>query len=79
MNKKELDPNNLEQNEDWEGNNAAFTCPHCGKVFIVSWLIHKKSKNPPEAKRPCPKCGKSIGHVSKKGRKDGGTARIEWN
>ena len=33
---RNLDPLRLEHNEDWEGNNAAFTCPLCQKVFIVS-------------------------------------------
>jgi hypothetical protein len=33
---KTLDPNNLGIDEDWEGNNAAFRCSHCSKVFIVS-------------------------------------------
>jgi hypothetical protein len=30
----------MRDDEDWEGNNAAVTCPACGKVFIVSELIH---------------------------------------
>ena len=29
---KELDPHRLGMDEDWEGNNAAFRCPICGKV-----------------------------------------------
>lgn len=33
---KELDPHHLGMDEDWEGNNAAFRCPICGKVFIVN-------------------------------------------
>ena len=76
--KLELDPNNLPKDADWEGNNAAFTCPKCGKVFIVSWLVH-------HGKRRCPnkKCGKYTGYCDKKGRKEviksGGTAPyIEW-
>jgi len=69
---RELDPNNLEHNEDWEGNNAAFTCPCCGKVFVVSNspFIHSGT-------RSCPNCGKSTGYCTG-GRKGGGTARIEW-
>lgn len=31
-----LDPNALGHDEDWEGNNAAFRCPVCAKVFIVN-------------------------------------------
>ncbi len=42
---------------DWLGNNAAFTCPLCNKVFIVSSAFHKKP-------RPCPKCKKSKAYVS---------------
>jgi hypothetical protein len=32
----------FEKDEDWLGNNAAFTCPlpDCGKVYIVSAMIH---------------------------------------
>lgn len=33
---KTLNPDGLKQDEDWEGNNAALTCPLCEKVFIVS-------------------------------------------
>jgi hypothetical protein len=56
--------------DDWEGNNAAVTCPACRKVFIVSELIH-------HGKRACPKCGKSVVTVQG-GRKTGGTALIDW-
>ena len=57
---------------DWEGNNAAFKCPMCGYVFIVSALIHKEGT-------PCPNpdCGKSHAYV-KGGRKSNGRAWIEW-
>ena len=68
---KKLDPNNLSQDEDWEGNNAAFKCPHCNKVFIVSGIIHNEV-------RDCPKCGKSTGKCKKSGKKSGGTASLEW-
>jgi hypothetical protein len=32
----------LEKDEDWLGNNAAFTCPKggCGKVYILSGHCH---------------------------------------
>jgi predicted RNA-binding Zn-ribbon protein involved in translation (DUF1610 family) len=69
---RKLDPMNLKKKEDWEGNNAAFTCPNpnCGKVFIVSAMIHRNG-------RQCLDCGKSIGRV-KGGRQSGGIANIEW-
>lgn len=56
---------------DWFGNNAAFTCPVCSKVFLVSGFIQKNG-------RRCPGCGKSIGHVT--GTAEDGTAiaKIEW-
>jgi Zn finger protein HypA/HybF involved in hydrogenase expression len=56
--------------EDWEGNNIAVTCPACGKVFIVSEMIH-------QGKRECPKCGKSTAMIQG-GRKSGGTASVSW-
>lgn len=69
---KNLDPANLGMDEDWEGNNAAFRCPHCGKVFLVSGTrIHN-------GVRACPNCGRSTGRCDIKGKKSGGTASIEW-
>ncbi len=46
----------IRDDEDWEGNNAAFTCPVCKKFFIVSALLH-------QGRRTCPnaKCGKISG------------------
>lgn len=72
MSQRVLDPQARidAQDEDWDGNNAAFTCPLCGKVFIVSQLLHK-------GVRSCPKCKKSKGHCTG-GRKSGGKAFIEW-
>ena len=67
---KKIDPINLTQCEDWEGNNIAFKCPHCDKVFIISEIVHK-------GERECPNCGKSAGKV-KGGRKSGGNASLEW-
>ena len=60
------------RDEDWAGNNAAFTCPVCGKVFLVSnaAIIHG-------GERSCPSCGKSKAVVTG-GRKSGGEAYIEW-
>src|SRR3990167_2858816 len=66
-----LDPDNLAHDEDWEGNNAAFTCPLCGKVFIVSGLIN-------DGERECPHCHKATGRCDAKGKKSGGTASILW-
>ena len=59
------------RDHDWEGNNAAFKCPMCGFVFLVSGLIHK-------GKRTCPKCERSVARVER-GRKSGGRAWIEWS
>jgi len=69
MNTKDLDSNNPGLDNDWHGNNAAFTCPACKRVFIVSAIIDRGS-------RKCPKCEKSEGFCS--GGPDKGSARIEW-
>lgn len=74
---KKLIPDNLNQGVDWEGNNAAFTCPICEKVFIVSDTRMHTDPQGEKGYRKCPSCGKSIGRV-KGGRKSGGTASIEW-
>ena len=71
MPSKTLDPSDLSTDEDWEGNNAALTCPHCGKVFIVTTF------EPYRGKRDCPGCGQSTGYIEG-GKKSGGTARLEW-
>jgi hypothetical protein len=74
---KVLNPNDLERGEDWEGNNAAFTCPICQKVFIVSdTRIHIGSQKE-KGCRKYPTCLKSVVRVNG-GRKSGGTASIEW-
>ncbi len=73
-----LDQNNLGMDEDWVGNNAAFTCPHCSKVFIVSGTrIHGGDKTR-SSSRECPNCGKSKGHCTIKGQPSGGSASLEW-
>jgi hypothetical protein len=74
---RKLDPYNLQQYEDWEGNNAAFLCPLCENVFIVSETRMHTDEKGEKGYRRCPSCGKSIGRV-KGGRKSGGTASIEW-
>jgi hypothetical protein len=68
---KQLDPNNLGRDEDWVGNNAAFKCPHCDKVFLVSALIHRGN-------RRCPECNRSTGKCDSKGKAKGGAASLEW-
>jgi len=54
---KDLNVDNLGLGEDWVGNNAAFRCPLCQKVFLVSQFLHQGG-------RRCPKCAKSIGRVT---------------
>ena len=65
---KSLNPTDLGLKEDWVGNNAAFTCPSCGNVFIVSGPLHRKG-------RACPECGQSRAFVEG-GAKSGGRAWI---
>jgi transposase-like protein len=67
--RRDLDPEQLGQAEDWVGNNAAFTCPDCGKVFLVSQMLHGNG-------RDCPSCGRSHAEVTG-GSRSGGTAWIE--
>jgi len=71
MSGKQINFDNPKSNEDWHGNNAAFSCPYCGKIFIVSGLIDK-------GERKCPVCQKSTGYCDNKSAKEGGTAHIEW-
>lgn len=49
---KVLDKDRLGDQEDWHGNNAAVSCPCCGKVYLVSQFLNKGT-------RQCPKCKKS--------------------
>ena len=58
-----LDSSNLGQDEDWEGNNAAFVCPICRKVFIVSHTRMHIGLNNEKGYRECPECRKSIARV----------------
>jgi hypothetical protein len=68
---RKIDVELIAKDEDFVGNNAAFICPICGKVFIVSGMLHKFG-------RPCPGCRKSTAYVSGS-HKNNGEARIEWN
>ena len=77
MPSRELNPENLGQEEDWEGNNAAFLCPCCHKVFIVSDTRMHIGPAGEKGYRKCPSCGDSVGRVTG-GRKSGGKASIEW-
>ena len=70
MGVKTINPDEIPHDTDWEGNNAAFTCPMCQKVFIVSAQIHSGS-------RECPNCGKSTGNIVG-GKKSGGSAYIRY-
>jgi hypothetical protein len=75
MPERRLDPSNLAaMDEDWLGNNAAFTCPLCRKVFIVT---NAPKIHDPQEERPCPHCGGSVGHCTG-GAKSGGAAYITW-
>jgi transcription elongation factor Elf1 len=65
-----IERNSIRDDEDREGNNAAFSCPLCNKVFIVSVTLHS-------GRRTCPKCGKSTTWVIG-GKTSGGSAGIEW-
>jgi transcription elongation factor Elf1 len=56
---------------DWNGNNAAFTCPVCSKVFVVSAFINTAGLH-------CPGCGKSTAYVTGSAIQ-GREAWIEWS
>ena len=58
------------KDSDFVGNNAAFTCPICTKVFIVSGFLH-------EGQRKCPVCKKAIGYV--RGSSNNGEAFLEYD
>jgi len=71
MASKELRADVQELTCDWVGNHAAFTCPECRQVFIVSAHLHKDG-------RFCPRCRNSMAGVV--GDRDaGGSARIVWD
>lgn len=60
-----FDKNNLADREDVWGNNAAVSCPCCGKVYVVSQFLNKGTRH-------CPKCHKSSLHYAK------GQITLEW-
>ncbi len=78
---RHLDPNRYnvgkpvaaDADADWFGNNAAFTCPVCSKVFIVSSFNRVGIIG-----RQCPGCGKSTAYVTGTAEQEGKEARIEW-
>src|SRR5258708_16416080 len=72
MPRRKLDPNALGMDEDFPGNNAAFTCPACGKVFLVSSELDQLGRVCPN-----PACEKSFGLVVGSAKR-GGTATLEW-
>ena len=55
---RSLDKQNLGLHEDWYGNTAAVPCFACGKVFLVSQVLHRRG-------RACPQCGVTRAAVSK--------------
>lgn len=57
---------------DWNGNNAAFTCPVCSKVFVVSSF-----NNVGRLGLHCPGCGNSTAYVTGSAA-SGCEAWIEW-
>jgi len=70
---KKLKRDSDDKHNEWVGNNAAFTCPVCNNVFLVSGYLNPQG-------RKCPSCDKSFGRVQgrdKKGRK--AHAEIEWS
>ena len=73
---------------DWIGNNAAFVCPVCKHVYIVTGAGEGRGGRemdlqPNPNMRVCPKCGKSTAYIPPGGRKNAlkgkaERARIEW-
>jgi hypothetical protein len=66
--RRDFNPNGAD--EDWIGNNAAFRCDACERVYVVSGHLHKSG-------RPCPFCKKTVAHVEKSRGDDNGRAWIE--
>ena len=55
---RELNKANLALTEDWYGDTAAVPCYACGKVFVVSKILHRKG-------RACPACGVTRALIAK--------------
>ena len=70
MQRRYLDRNDF-GNEDWYGNNAAFKCPECEKIFIVTSFLNPKG-------RPCPHCEKSFAYCTGSPRNKKSEAYIEY-
>lgn len=60
---------------DYLGNNASFTCPSCGNVFIVSAFFSPPSNNRKYGEQEC-NCTQSKAYIQD-GKKSGGKAWIE--
>lgn len=65
-------PTAADADADWNGNNAAFTCPVCSKVFVVSSFNRVG-----ELGLHCPGCGKSTAYITGSPAQDC-KAWIEW-
>lgn len=52
-------------NAELRGNNAAFVCPVCGKVYIVSAFFNNVDETRVKGKTTCPCCNKSIAFIEK--------------
>ena len=55
---RDLDKANLALTEDWYGDTAAVPCFACGKIFLVSKILHRKG-------RACPVCGRTRALLAK--------------
>lgn len=67
-----LKADNSEVDAYWYGNNAAFTCPCCKRIFLVSGYMNEHGLHCPP-----PGCGRSYAYV-RGGRDSGGIAVITW-
>lgn len=67
-------------NADRVGNNAAFVCPMCQHVYIVSNGKNVGEAQKEQGSRPCPHCGESVAEVTLGGLANpgGGRAWIVW-
>jgi len=77
-----LDPSSLTSGDDWVGNNAAFTCPVCQNVFLVSNGMIGQNPLPghdSQGVRTCPQCKKVVARVTGgAGQHPNTEASIEW-